>query len=202
MKTTVYLVRHGRTDWNDQGKYQGSSDIPLNTYGLKEAVDVGHELSSIPFTAIYSSPLKRAARTAEEIAKHHNISIQHIPELKERSYGEFEGLTFKEIELHPAFVRSKREGWYLRGAPEGETFEQAVARVGKSLDAIVGKHRGETIGIVAHGGVIKSIGYHIGHLTTDIVPKALIANARPIIIEYSHVEGSYSAVDFPISLKK
>ncbi len=197
MKTTIYLIRHGTTDWNEAGRYQGSSDIPLNEKGMKEAKKVGHALSTIPFHAIYSSPLSRAHETAKEIAKHHDLPIQLVDELKERSYGEFEGLTYSQIEKHPYFQKHLRGNWYLEGAPQGETFVQTAERAGQALSHIVSHHINETIGIVAHGGVIKSIGYHIGHFEKENVATVIIPNARPVQIEYIHPEKRYTIVDFP-----
>lgn len=198
MKTTIYLIRHGTTDWNVAGKYQGSSDIPLNEKGLREAKKVGKQLATIPFSAIYSSPLIRAHETAREIAKYHDLPIRLMVELKERSFGSFEGFTSDEIERHPYFQKHLKSNWYLQGAPKGESFEQAAKRVGKALSAIVPKHVNETIGIVAHGGVIKSIGYLIGHFEKDHVANIIIHNARPLQIEYLHPEKRYTIVDFPI----
>src|SRR3989338_4494032 len=133
MKTTIYLIRHGTTDWNEAGRYQGSSDIPLNQKGLEESKKTGESLSKIPFNAIYSSPLIRARKTAEEIARHHSLPIVFVEELKERSYGELEGLTFSEMENHPQFKKNKVNSWYLLGSSDGESFEDASSRVGKAL---------------------------------------------------------------------
>lgn len=202
MKTTIYLIRHGTTDWNEVGKYQGSSDIPLNQKGIDEAIQVGKELSEVPFTSLYSSPLVRAHATAREIAKHHDLPIQLVEGLKERSYGDFEGMTFDEIERHPYFQKHLRKNWYLLGAPNGESFEQSTKRVGKTFEGIVSNHANETIGIVAHGGVIKSIGHHIGHIPEEHVAKVIIHNARPVQIEYLHNENRYNVIDFPKTIRK
>lgn len=202
MKTTVYLIRHGVTDWNEQGKYQGRSDIPLNARGREEAKKVGLELANIPFNALYSSPLSRAHETAREIAKHHNLPILLHDALQERSYGEYEGKTFQEIEKDPYFQQHLRENWYLRGAPKGETFEEAAKRVGLAIDTIISDHVNETIGIVAHGGVIKGIGYHIGHLEKEHVAKIIIHNAKPIQLEYFHDEKRYNVINFPVNKRK
>lgn len=202
MKTTIYLVRHGTTDWNEARRYQGSSDIPLNEKGEQEAIIVGKALSSIPFSTIYSSPLIRAHATAKEIAKHQNVPIKLIEQLKERSYGEFEGMTFSEIEQHPYFQKHLRDSWYLSGAPKGESFDEATERVGKAFSNIISQHGHETIGIVAHGGVIKSIGHHIGHLEKETIAKVLIENAKPLLIEYLHSQKKYTIIDFPFSVRK
>lgn len=202
MKTTIYLIRHGITDWNEAGKYQGLSDIPLNKKGEEEAIKVGKELSHVPFSTLYSSPLIRAHATAREIAKHHDLPIQLVEGLKERSYGDFEGMTFNEIERHPYFQKHLRKNWYLLGAPNGESFEESTKRVGKTLATIVSKHANETIGIVAHGGVIKSIGHHIGHIADDHVAKVVIHNATPVQIEYLHNENRYNVIDFPKTIRK
>jgi broad specificity phosphatase PhoE len=202
MKTTIYLVRHGITDWNEAGRYQGSSDIELNEKGIEEAIEAGKLLSTVPFNKIYSSPLARAKRTAEEIAKHHGLPVHLVDELKERSYGDYEGMTFDEIERQPYFQKHLRKNWYLQGAPNGESFEESSARVGKALSEIVSKHVNETIAIVAHGGVIKGIGHHIGHFEKEHVAKIIIPNARPLQVEYLHSEKRYNVLDFPAASRK
>lgn len=202
MKTTIYLIRHGTTDWNETGRYQGSSDIPLNKKGLGEAIEVGKVLSKISFNTIYSSPLIRAKRTAEEIAKHHTLPITLVDELKERSYGSFEGLTFEEIQNNPVFQNMEKGEWYLKGAPDGESFDDATQRVGTAINLLVKPHINQTIGIVAHGGVIKSIGFHIGHLGRKELPRIVIPNAKPLMIEYLHQENLFNVIDFPFSMRK
>ncbi|HLB60579.1 MAG TPA: histidine phosphatase family protein [Patescibacteria group bacterium] len=201
MKTTIYLIRHGTTDWNEAGRYQGSSDIPLNQKGLEESKKTGESLSKIPFNAIYSSPLIRARKTAEEIARHHSLPIVFVEELKERSYGLMEGLSFKEIEHHPHFKKNTGKNWYLLGSPDGESFKDASRRVDRAFSNIVYKHPRESIAIVAHGGVIKSVGFNIGYFNLKNISKVLIPNAHPIIIEYSHIEKGYTVVDFSFTIK-
>ena len=202
MKTTIYLIRHGVTDWNELGRYQGSTDIPLNKKGVEEAIQVGKELAHIPFSTLYSSPLIRAHATAREIAKYHDLPIQLVDDLKERSYGDYEGMTFDEIERQPYFQKHLRKNWYLEGAPNGESFEESTNRIGKALESILLKHVNETIGIVAHGGVIKSVGHHIGHIAKEHVAKVVIPNATPVQIEYLHNENRYNVIDFPKTIRK
>lgn len=201
MITTIYLIRHGTTDWNEAGRYQGSSDIPLNKKGLTEAREVGKKLSEVPFNAIYSSPLIRAKQTAEEIAKHHSLPVLLVEDMRERSFGSIEGLTSGEIESHPKFNGTKKREWYLMGGIDGESFDAMMNRTGTALSEIVKKHINETIGIAAHGGVIKSLGVYIGHIKREVIPTVIIANASQIVIEYSHAENRFTVIDFPFSIQ-
>src|SRR3989344_7070697 len=167
MKTTIYLIRHGTTFWNEEGRMQGISDIELSEKGLLEAENAGEQLKNISFSAIYTSPLRRAAKTAEAIGKHHDLFPIHISEFKERSFGIFEGLTWDEIDHHPSFVNyGKTESFYAR-SEKGESFHDVYLRTSKQLDALVQKHPNETIAVVAHSVVIKVLGFHIGRLKVD-----------------------------------
>ena len=89
----IYIARHGQTDWNSQHKAQGRTDIPLNETGIKQAEALRDNIKNIKFTAVYASPLKRAAKTAE-VATDNKYNIIFDDRLVERSFGDYEG---KEI---------------------------------------------------------------------------------------------------------
>src|SRR3989344_6985915 len=100
MKTVIHLVRHGQTLWNEMHKLQGWSDIPLTAKGKEQAKEVANRLRGHTIHAIYSSTLSRARETAEEIARHHNLSVQTEDSFKEAGFGVFEGMTWEEISNH------------------------------------------------------------------------------------------------------
>ncbi|MFO7996535.1 MAG: histidine phosphatase family protein [Dehalococcoidia bacterium] len=91
--TTMMLVRHGDTDWNVEEIFRGRADVELNETGVKQAELLGKYLEFVPIEAVYSSPLKRALRTAEIIAGFHNIDITSCRELIDFDYGEWQGLS-------------------------------------------------------------------------------------------------------------
>ncbi|MGB3716425.1 MAG: histidine phosphatase family protein [Candidatus Promineifilaceae bacterium] len=152
-KTTILLIRHGETDWNVSGRWQGQSDIPLNENGIKQANLLAKRLSSRSISALYCSDLIRAAQTASILG--HVLGLQPIADAawRERNGGDFEGLSAEELSKvatgNPFQIRDK--DW---APPGGETNAQVAARVQKAFDRIVSNHSGEMIAIVSHGGAI------------------------------------------------
>lgn len=150
--TTVLLVRHGETDWNRTGKYQGSSDVPLNPLGMQQASQLAdylrtHELAPTG-DAIVSSPLSRAFDTARAIGDALGITgIATDADLQERSYGAAEGLTLVEREAK----------WPKGNWPGLEEWDHVAIRAMRALDRIVVSHAGERVFVVCHGGLINSI---------------------------------------------
>lgn len=169
MVTTLYLIRHGTTDKKDSDKtvkrYKGSLDIPLSERGIQQIRQLSDHIRmncSEGFKAIYSSPLIRALKSAEIIAEPYGISPVVIADLRERSFGIWEGMTFTEIqEKYP----DEFDAWAnnpLKYSPlKGESTLAVRDRVIKALDEILSRHNGELIAIVAHGGVNRIILCHI-----------------------------------------
>lgn len=156
----IYLVRHGQTSYNKQGRTMGQRDIPLNCIGKKQSKEVAKILQDYTFDDIYSSPLKRTLKTAKYINKYHGLPIIKDDRLKEFYCGSFEGTIFDdhtEEEKDNLFNHSERVG--------SESRESVVSRVTEFLKDI--KHIGaekENILIVTHAGVINAI-YNIMHKT-------------------------------------
>src|SRR5690349_15996562 len=116
--TTLLLARHGETDWNREGRWQGWADPPLNELGRRQATRLAEQLRTIPFDAVYSSDLRRAHETAEILAAPHAVPIVVDPALREIDIGSWSGLTRAEIAAR--FPNGDR--------PDGETHEQHAAR--------------------------------------------------------------------------
>jgi len=143
----IYLVRHGETEWSSVGRHTGNTDLPLTARGEQLAASLKDRLKKIHFDAVYSSPLRRARRTAE-IAGFPNPKL--TPLLREVEYGQYEGKTTKEI-------RESQPGWelYKDGSPGGETPEQILERAQKFVDLAV-----ETNGSVlafSHGHFLRAV---------------------------------------------
>lgn len=154
----LLLVRHGETELNSALRYWGRSDVKLSALGLSQAERVRDRLAFEKIDAIYSSSMVRARVTAEIIASGHHLSITECPELCEVDFGKLEGLTFEEIkEQYPDVAKL----WIERSPdleyPEGENRSQFYSRVCRFLPQI-GKHdQGETVAIVAHSGVLRTL---------------------------------------------
>ena len=149
--TCLLLVRHGETEWNRLGRYQGSVDVPLNADGHRQAVALAAQLQGEPIDAVYSSTLRRAYDTALPIAASHGLQVVRDPRLNEINQGEWEGLRPAEIVLHWAELHEQweREPLAVR-LPGGETLEEVRARVLAALADVVLAWTGHTVCIVAH----------------------------------------------------
>lgn len=158
--TLLYLIRHGRTAWNDLGRMQGWSDQPLDDHGRAQAQALARRLSARRFAAIYSSPLLRARATAEIVAAWHGLPVRLDDRLQERNLGEWTGLTFEEARARQP-ERLLGNGWRLLGPPGGDTQASLAARVSAAFDAIVAAHPDETVAVVSHGGALSA---YLGHL--------------------------------------
>jgi broad specificity phosphatase PhoE len=143
--TTVYLVRHGLTDANVRNIVAGSSDVPLNDTGREQARAAKKEFDCIPFTASYSSNLIRAKETAGILLEGRGLTATPDPRLREKGFGIWEGKSFDEF-----YALSDEEQKKVSESPEA-----VIKRVQEGLNAVVKAHPGETILVVAHGGVIK-----------------------------------------------
>ncbi|MDQ3655945.1 MAG: histidine phosphatase family protein [Chloroflexota bacterium] len=146
--TTICLVRHGETDWNYTRRYQGWSDIPLNALGLEQAEVVARAIAGEQWDAIVSSPLARARATAEAIAAALGTDeIEEDPNLRERGYGEAEGLTLEEREAK----------WAGAEWPGLEPWDVMADRAMAALGRVVERHAGKRVLVVCHGGVINAV---------------------------------------------
>lgn len=157
MKTKVLLIRHGETEWNTLGKFQGCTDIALSEDGIKQAKLLNDRLKG-EFDYIYASPLSRALETAKILVSDNNKEVTIAPDIREINFGEWEGLTVKEIkekypEMFKAWRTDKKESYICGG---DASIHNAVNRATKCILDIVSKHKGKKIVIVAHGGIIKA----------------------------------------------
>jgi 2,3-bisphosphoglycerate-dependent phosphoglycerate mutase len=154
--TRVLAIRHGETAWNVDARIQGQLDVPLNELGLWQAARVAAALADESVDAIYASDLQRARQTAQPIAEMRGLPLGLESGLRERSFGAFEGLLYPEIEARwPEGARrwSRREPGY---APEGggESLLDFFARVVDTASRLAAAHTGQSIVLVAHGGVM------------------------------------------------
>lgn len=154
----LLLARHGQTEHNSQGRFQGSSDTPLSEEGRAQAAALAARLANEPIAAIYTSDLQRARLTAESIAQHHACELVVDPRLREMNFGQWEGLTYEEIAKRNPF---KLAWWELNklksSPPDGEKLTDFFNRVEQGLNEIKRQHDEQSVLVVAHGGVLKMI---------------------------------------------
>jgi len=169
----IILVRHGATDWNLQGRCQGSSDRNLSDVGIRQAEQTAERLSDEGVGAVYSSGLQRARQTAERISRPHNLPVLIEDAVRELDHGELEGLTFNEIKstYGDFLVRWRSEPAEIC-VPGGERLADVAERAWNGLNQIVRRHaEAERIVIVSHnfpilGIVCRVTGTHLNEYRT------------------------------------
>jgi 2,3-bisphosphoglycerate-dependent phosphoglycerate mutase len=153
--TEILLARHGETDWNRDNRFQGHADPPLNELGREQARVLAEALAGEPFTAIYTSPLRRAAETAEIVAALHGLRPRPVDGLREVDVGSWEGLTREEVarRFPEQFQRWLDHG---PGWEDGESYDEMGRRSVATLLELAEQHPGERIVAVTHGGPIRA----------------------------------------------
>jgi probable phosphoglycerate mutase len=158
----LLIVRHGQSEWNAVGKWQGWADPPLTPAGEDQARGAAPELAGLDLQAVASSDLRRARRTAEILSEALGLGAVHVDEgLRERNVGDFTGLTREEIDQRwPGILEQWRSG-RVQQAPNGEGAE-FLERVLAALDRLADQFRGQRVLVVAHGGLIRTVHRHLG----------------------------------------
>ena len=158
MTTTFLFIRHGQTDWNVQGRWQGFTDIPLNEVGRAQAHALAKRLASWPLDVVYASDLERAAETAAILAAPHRLQPILTPVWRERGLGALEGLTQAEIHKNYPYLLLPRS--FIEG-PGSESYDKLRKRVIGGYNKLVRQHKGQTVAIITHGGTLRMIVSHV-----------------------------------------
>lgn len=157
----IYLVRHGITAWNVEGRCQGSTDIPLNDEGLAQAEALAERFAALPLDAVYTSALCRAGETGKIIAKRHGLQVTSLAEFNELFFGDLEGVCFAGEGKGAKNIRDAWEKKPLETAhPSGESFQSLQKRVLEGLDKALDnakRERHENVLIAAHCFPVKVI---------------------------------------------
>jgi probable phosphoglycerate mutase len=153
--TRLIVVRHGETAWNVDTRIQGHLDIPLNATGLWQARQLGDALAGETISAIYTSDLLRARKTAQAVADATGAALVDEPGLRERAFGSFQGRTFAEVETeHPEQARRWRQRDPDYAPDGGESLRVLRERVVDTTHRLAARHPGELVLLVTHGGVL------------------------------------------------
>ena len=156
----LYIMRHGRTDWNDRHKLQGRTDIPLNAEGRRMAEAAAEEYRGVPLDVCWCSPLIRARETAEIVLRGRDVPILTDIRLREMSFGDYEGLENSfSIPDCPVNVIFQAPEKYTASVGGAETFEELFARTGSFLREVIDPlmEQGKDVLIVGHGAMNLSI---------------------------------------------
>ena len=155
--TTLIFIRHGQTDWNVAGRWQGHTDTPLNDVGRSQAQAMAARLATWPkIDAIYSSNLQRAAMTAAALGEQLGIDPVLDSRWRERHLGQFQGLTRKQIRAQfPEVLANKKGG--IDKVPDGEHQRPFNERAAQAFEWLLARHENETAVAVTHGGFLHAM---------------------------------------------
>lgn len=155
-----FLVRHGQTEWNRVGRAQGQADPPLNQEGLEQAEAVGARLAPVAFEAAYSSDLVRAADTAAPVMRGRETPVAYRRDLREKSFGEWEGLTYEVIRRrYPRMMEELFDERPDFSPPGGESDRTLLNRAAGAAARIGARHEGAggNLLVVSHGGTLRAM---------------------------------------------
>ena len=177
----ILLIRHGQTDWNAEGRWQGQLQVPLNDTGLAQAQLLADFLRDHAITAVYSSDLSRAHTTAACVAGAFQLRVKADVRWRELHLGVLQGLTTSEINTRHAEVMTGMRDDYLDYAiPEGETRRAMQDRAYAAFLEIAASEPGPEIAIVSHGGTIRVV---LMKLFGDSILQKSVRNTSISIIE-------------------
>jgi probable phosphoglycerate mutase len=193
--TTIVLARHGETDWNRERRFQGHADMPLNEVGRAQAAALAAQLEGEPFSSVYTSPLRRAAETAEIVAARLGVGVRPHPALKEVDVGSWSGLSEQEVEArypegYARWLENRAAGWH-----DGETYEELAARVVAGLHEIAREHADEHVLAVTHGGPIRSARAVALGLSGDEIHRRMAPLVNCATCRIAVRDGNLEAVD-------
>jgi broad specificity phosphatase PhoE len=159
--TTLLLARHGETDWNRDGRWQGHTDTTRNDRGREQARELAERLDGEPIAAVYASDLRRAHETAQIVAGRLGLPVVTDERLREINFGRWEGLTTPELEArYPEDVARWRADDGNGSFAGGETYVAMGERVVAALEEIGSAHPDEQVLVILHGGPIRGLLAH------------------------------------------
>lgn len=162
----LYIIRHGETPWNVEGRLQGQTDIPLNENGIRLAKVTGEALKTVPFDFAISSPLKRARQTADLVLAGRDIPVYEDARIEELSFGSWEGLGCRASNFEiPSehFQDFYKDPFHFQPAADGETIEHLCARTRAFWEELVSRPewQDKTILIASHGCACRAILHNV-----------------------------------------
>ena len=185
MTNTIYLVRHGQTNWNILGKTQGHGNSDLTEKGIDQAKDLADAMVKYPIDYIYSSDLGRAVQTAEIIADKFDKEVIATPSLREMGFGEWEGLLIKEIqEKYGDVYKTWRNEPHLAEIPGGETLHIIKERTDKFLKELNEKYDGKHIVLVTHSVTARVILLSVLNSSVENIYRITQGNTALNVIEF------------------
>lgn len=202
---TIYLVRHGETEWNVLDRMQGHTNSPLTRKGKIDTKNLAKALKHIKFNAVYSSDLGRAQETAEIIALEHQLTVVTNKLVRERYFGRLEGRLWSELKLEIRDLLEAREQladqarFRYKLFPEIESDEEIVTRIITFLREVSLVHLGQNVLVVSHGGIMRTLLIHLGYATYQELKAGSLANSGYIKLR---CDGTNFFVDKTVGITK
>lgn len=180
---TIYLTRHGETEWNEKKLIQGHTDIPLNTKGKEQAKLLGKQLKDINFDVVFSSDLLRAANSAEIIIKEKEMTVIKIKSLRERFFGRFEGKSLDEMRkaFGEVMLVTKEKQKKLK-IYDVENDEEIITRLIPFMKKTAKQYIGKKILMVTHGGLLRAFLSYVNYEVPEYSDRPM-KNTGYLIIE-------------------
>ena len=185
MNSRWFLVRHGETPWNDEGRAQGQSDTPLNARGRAQAALTGTRLMPLEFEAAYSSDLQRVVSTAEAIMAGRDLPLVKMKSLREKAFGEWEGMTFEEVERnHPTMFRRLFDEDVDFAPPGGESDNDLYIRMQSAAKELLATHADSegNILVVGHGGSLRGLITSLMDMPAEYMWRLRLSNCSVTVI--------------------
>lgn len=178
--TEFWVVRHGESTWNADGRYQGQTDVPLSHIGILQAATLAERLTGQSFAAVYSSDLLRASQTAQTVAERlaGAPTVQLDPGLREINVGELSGLVISDIRAkYPDYLTALQADPWATRRPGGESMEDLFTRCGDAFHAIRARHPGQRVLVFTHGGVVRvAVGLALGGVPANAWARLSVSN--------------------------
>lgn len=191
---TLYIARHGQTEWNEKGILMGHKDSPLTDLGIQQAHGLARALADVHFDAIFSSDLLRAQRTAEIVKLERDLAIQTTHMLRERSCGDYEGLPHnaygdaKAKLIKDLNLLTNAEKKALKLAPNTESVDEHIARLITFIREVAVAYAGKTLLLMTHGGGMRNLLTHFGWANDEELPPGSLDNCAYFILESDGVD--------------
>lgn len=201
MITTIYLTRHGQTEWNIEKRLQGRGNSPLTQAGIERAEELRERIEALPIDVIYSSPIERALHTAKILKGHKEVEIKLHDGLMEMCFGDYEGRRTDEVmKENPEWdINRIMCGDITLCAPNGESLESVRERVQEAMNEIIADNQGKTLLVVAHGITLKALMYYFKdeEVNTEVMgqatlTKVLVDEKGEFTIEFKNDDSHFS----------
>lgn len=183
MTAELWLIRHGQTDWNLEGRYQGHADIPLNATGLEQARALANFLDGSHFDAIFCSDLQRARQTADILSQRFALPVTIDLRLREIDQGEWEGKLLKDVVALYENMDQHHGSASFR-PPGGESVAEVTERMVTATDEIVRCRPGQKILLVSHGLALATLVCHAQAIPLEKVYDHIPQNAHPTVLTW------------------